>query len=378
MIKKATSQKPYDYLIQDDEVRVAVELKQNMRSVRDLHASFVQLLFLANSEIEPFDSVILLLDQPRIQIDRITTDWTEFYNYIADNPVKRRIHIVCSINGNVERIAPYSNCLHESVGHSLSDINNYQIPSLPYDALQQIITRQQKAFTPPKPNFKFTAVSELMRNYLLEGNPYIQKKDFCERIGCSYPTLSIALNKILPWCEYDSSKSIRLKEFPEAYLPEFLKDLDDKRSTFFFEANGQHSRSMENIIQRLNGLNEPSISLGGVIAASKTLPALDLIGIPRLDILVHALPQPSSDGTKLWSPETLASKLDLSLTPTDGTSSKASVAIRYYHRKESHFTQNKDSSITCDPLEAFYDLYALKFYPQAEQLLTHLKSNHPS
>jgi hypothetical protein len=47
-------------------------------------------------------------------------------------------------------------------------------------------------------------------------------------------------------------------------------------------------RSPEVLLQRLSELNRSDIAVGGVLGARHYFPGLDLVGTPRLDLVVHS------------------------------------------------------------------------------------------
>jgi hypothetical protein len=140
------------------------------------------------------------------------------------------------------------------------------------------------------------------------------------------------------------------------------------RFTQAFTDPSMRPRSPEVLLQRLRELKRSDIAVGGVLGARHYLPGLDLVGTPRLDLVVHTLrPEGSHEFLR---------KLDPALKPAK-RGEPARVFVHTLCRPVTLFQESGDGVVWADEVECLLDLHEARLESQALEFLERLapKSN---
>jgi hypothetical protein len=196
----------------------------------------------------------------------------------------------------------------------------------------------------------------------------LTSKELSEQTGFSYPTISNALRELEPYLVRYSDRRVELRAFPKDAWFRLVAQAENVRSTMAFADPSMRPRSPEVLLQRLRELNRTDIAVGGVLGARHYLPGLDLVGTPRLDLVVHN-PRPGGS-------HELLRKLDPALKPAK-RGEPARVFVHSLCRPVTFFQKGDDGMVWADEVECLLDLQEARLESQALEFLERLtpKSN---
>lgn len=341
-----------------------VEVKHRLRSKRDLRAAVVDL---ASTTLDnPDMHMCLLLVDSGLSRERLQREW-ELLQSIFRKAVFEHLGLASYHDGIVDLV----------LGH---------YPQQYHDLLQEIASQEEKStlhhIRLSNPDYS----GEILRLMILlwlttEKNasdivasdplPYAQDKSptrdrqgfsinsIEKSTGTTYRTVIRALDSLGPVLKQYSDRSVALTAFPRMAWEKFLVLADTSRSTKYYTDRSGQPRSPKSLMQRLQALPRQDIAIGGVAGAMRIYKDLDLVGLPRLDLHIHA---PGSN-TDL----SFIRKLDPALKETDVHDEKPSLAIHFLRRKESYFRIDTNQHLWADPIECLIDLLTMHMDQQALQ-----------
>lgn len=183
--------------------------------------------------------------------------------------------------------------------------------------------------------------------------------------GCSYPTVASALRMVRHCLVRHSDRKVELERFPKEEWARMVAVSEKARGTVRFADRSGQPRSAESLLRRLQRLERADIAVGGVVGAKHYHPALDLVGIPRLDLSLHCWRNEAN-----WS---FVERLDPGLARTDRRDEPASLVVHLVRRKKSLFEQGTDGLLYADRVECLLDLHEARLESQAQELLEALQ-----
>lgn len=136
---------------------------------------------------------------------------------------------------------------------------------------------------------------------------------------------------------------------------------------------GGQPRSPQSLLRRLATLNRSDLAIGGIEGARHYKPDIDLIGLPRLDLLLHC-PKGRID----WS---FIERLDPALEESGERDAPATLVVHVLRRKESFFAPDDNIKMSAmprrlqwaDPVECLLDLHEARLESQAKEMLDFLE-----
>jgi CRP-like cAMP-binding protein len=211
----------------------------------------------------------------------------------------------------------------------------------------------------------FAVILEILLCRWLTDRPPIGALALARSAGCSYPTVSRAVQRFGSLLERSSGRRISLRSFPHddfawllAVSPRF------RRTARFADRSGQ-PRSPESLLSRLRQLRSADIALGGSLGARHYCSGLNLLGTPRLDLSLHKASGEMDLG--------FIAQLDPALKQVEDPSEPASVAVHAVRRSDSLFEPDaKDGLPWADPVECLLDLHETGLESQAREFLAML------
>lgn len=199
-----------------------------------------------------------------------------------------------------------------------------------------------------------------------DGEGFITRTALMRTVGCSYPTVAGALQRLGRSITQRSDRSVALNRFPEKTWAEMVLTSERSRNTIRFADRSGQARSPSSLLRRLHRLDTPPLGLGGTLGARHWYPDLDLHGDPRLDLSMHC-PQDRMDLD-------FVEKLDPALDREEDPTAPASLAIHAIRRKEAYFTESGEGLPVADPVECMLDLHELRLETQADSLYRFIES----
>jgi hypothetical protein len=137
----------------------------------------------------------------------------------------------------------------------------------------------------------------------------------------------------------------------------------------FADRSGQ-PESPPVLLRRLEAVAPLGVAVGGVAGARQYHPELDIIGLPRLDLSVHAPTRDADIG--------FLSRLDPALKPVGDPAEPARVVLHFVRHAEPLFTPNPGGLPWADPVECLLDLDEGGLQAQALEFMDALTPTEPS
>ncbi|MBK8038851.1 MAG: hypothetical protein IPK22_17220 [Verrucomicrobiaceae bacterium] len=240
-------------------------------------------------------------------------------------------------------------------------------PTRMVEFIIKTVERERGHVTSQRPIRSAEAIFDILRvlliHWIRRSGP-LKANDFGRETGFSYPTLAAALNELEPHLKRHSDRRFELRSFPRDAWFRLVAKTDKVRHRQAYVDRSGRPRPIEALLGRLRELKREDIAVGGVLGARHYLPGLDLIGTPRLDLVLH------SPG-KGASTEFLR-KLDPALKPAE-RGELPQVVVHTLFRPLSYFTPG-DGLPWADEVECLLDLHDMRLEQQALEFLDHLQS----
>lgn len=215
----------------------------------------------------------------------------------------------------------------------------------------------------PRPRDSLSEVLRLLiYRWLTEKGP-ITLKEIGHTLGYTFQPVRTALDQLSRYVRHEGKSGVELSAFPREPWARLVHNAGSVRDTVHFTSRTQNARSSESLLRRLQNLQlTTEVAVGGVEGARRYFPALDLLGLPRLDLCVHGgTPQSNLEFVRL---------LDPALERSKDQETRGALAVHFLYRKASLFQEG-----WADPVECLLDLHELRLEAQA---LAFLRSFPPA
>lgn len=313
------------------------------RDVRRLRAAVIDLARVVSEN--PQRRGILILDQPRITEARLVDEWSAM-NSILRPEILRRLAMVIGLEGapNPE-IGQLSNLERESVQFVIEHTRLQAYRKVP---------RRTEAF--------FDILRVLLVHWIRKSGP-ITSKDLSEQTGFTYPTISTALARLEPHLRRHSDRRIELQSFPRDAWLKLVAQSEKVRSSYCYADRSGRPRSPEALLNRLREQGRSDVAIGGILGARHYVPGLDLVGTPRLDLVLRS--------NRMENGKDLLRRLDPALKPAE-RGEPAQVMVHTLYRPISFFDKDGNGDRYADEVECLLDLHEAHLEQQAMEFLEKL------
>lgn len=288
---------------------------------------------------------VLVLDEPRIGDDRLREEWHGI-EVLFRPEIMERITLVIR-----REDAP------DHVLGPLSDVERNCIGPVSERARQRVLRPMRR----PSEAF-FDILRVLLVHWFRKSGP-LTSKELAEETGFSYPTIANALERLESRLNRHSDRRIELSTFPQDAWFKLVAQADKARASQGFTDPSGRPRSPEVLLERLRDLGREDIAVAGVPGARHYLPGLDLIGTPRLDLVVHA--------RRMSGPPDFLRRLDPALKPAV-RGEPCQVVVHTLFRPESFFSRPEDGIRWADEVECLLDLHEMRLESQALEFVERL------
>lgn len=320
-----------------------VEQKAAVESIAALRNVVLRLALMLAKE-DPTKAGVLLLHDPKITDKRIAADW--LLVRLALNPKIAARLSVCVVR----------------FGKLIWASDNKSI------ALPKNIARLQIKGAPVGRRLpRWNAIDEVTKLMILQWirNEGPRTAEWYGRmVGCSYPTVAEAASSVRHLVKR-SDRKIELNALADSNLLYLDVNAFKTRSTIRFADRSGQPRSIEGLLKRFRGQGRPDIAIGGVLAALHYNPQLNIIGNPRLDLLMHCNGQ--------YANIDFVERLDPALQQTDDPQEPDRLVIHFLRRKESFFVIDKHGTQWADQLECIFDLSDLRLHELVSEMVAFYK-----
>lgn len=313
----------------------AMEVKSSLISARDLRDALVShVMFL--QDYQNLRGYLLLLN-PKLSLEYLEREVKDFKRALRIE-IADRVHLVIVKHGD---IVLGNDCISEKDRLLLNKgIESHKKTS------SNIINASKR-----------DEVFLLMLHQWITGQSSMTTKWIEDTVGCNYRTVSNEIERLGHAVQRSSDRSVSLKHFPEQEFGRILALMFKIRSTMLYTDTSGQPRSPESLVKRLHTMGRNDVAVGGVFGAKRYYKNLDIIGSPRLDLLIHC-PHKQVDLEFI-------SKLDPALVRTHNSHGSVLVALHFVCRRVSLFDRAKDGTLWADPVESLLELYNANLDTQA-------------
>ncbi len=314
-----------------------VEVTRYLSAIRALRDGMVQLATILADE--PNKNGYLVAVDPQIRVEALTHEMDAFKTLMRDT-IANRLKLVVFQRGRLSE--PSTDFDLEKLGPELIDWINAEISGTKHK-LPNADKREEVFLT-------------ILHRWITGQGP-MTVRSLEEAVGCAYRTVAATVEQLGTAVERSSDRSIFLKFFPEREWKRFLAGAQKVRSTLYYADASDQPRSPESLMRRLEPLCRKDIAIGGVQGAKHYFKDLDIIGMPRLDLCIHA-----PGGTVDLD---FVSRLDPALEQTRDPERPVRLALHFVRRKESLFETSFGEMPWADPVECLSELYLAHLDQQA-------------
>jgi len=319
------------------------EVLADLRDLRRFRSTLVE--FTKNLSADSRLHGVLVLDEPLIGADRLRDEWFSIMSLLRPEIVEGITLVIRRVDNPI------------LVFGALSDTERNYLNTVAEHARQSAlhpIRRSSEAF--------FDILRVLLVSWFRKSGP-LTSKQLTEQTGFSYPTIASALERLDTRLIRHSDRRIELSAFPKEAWFKLVAQVEKVRSSQGFMALSAHLRPPEVLLDRLRDLGREDIAVAGVLGARHYLPGLDVVGTPRLDLVVHA--------SRMDGPPTFLRRLDPALKPA-GRGEPCQVVIHTLFRPESLFSRPENGICWADEVECLLDLHEMRLEAQALEFVERL------
>lgn len=353
--------RPYRPDYEDDEI--IVEVKHRLRATRALRAVILELAFMLTDH--PNKQAYILLSDTGVSQESLQREWDSYQAVIRDG-LSNRLGLASYHDHQLDLVlgAIREKDLSRLQKVAAEDIPHNRLDRLPDpDYVGETLRLMILLWLTTDENASDIVASDPLP-YAQDNPPARDRQGFSissleEGIGVSYRTVIRALDTLGPALRQYSDHSVALTAFPRMAWEKFMVLADSSRFTKYYADRSGQPRSPQSLMQRVQALPRQDIAIGGIAGVMRIYPDLDLVGLPRLDLHIHA-PDSSTDLSFIR-------KLDPALKETDAHNEKPSLAVHFLRRKKSYFRIDNDRRLWVDPVECLIDLLTMRMDIQALQ-----------
>lgn len=217
----------------------------------------------------------------------------------------------------------------------------------------------------PSRDLSFVVEKLLVWAWLTRRGPLTRK--WLERTaGCTYPTVAAVVKRLGSAIHRHPDRRIELKNVPREEWGRLLALSGEARSVMRFADSSGQPGTAAALLQRLGKLAPREVAVGGVAGARRYNAELDLVGLPRVDLSVHAPERDADIG--------FVRRLDPALKQTTDPGDPAQLVLHFVRHEDPLFTPNPAGLPWADPVECILDLHEARLEAQALGLLDRLAS----
>jgi CheY-like chemotaxis protein len=321
------------------------EVLVDPRDLRQFRASLLDLARISGSHRQWRG--ILILDEPQISDERLAEEWSGIQSLFRPEILER-----------ITLVIRRATVLDQVYGH-LSDEERESIGAIAEHERHLALRPSRR----PAEAF-FDILRVLLIHWFRRSGP-LTSKELAQQTGFTYPTIASALERLEPHLLRHSNRSIELQSFPRDEWFKLVAQGEKARASQGYTDRSGRPRSPEALLDRLRELGREDISVAGVHGARFYHPGLDLVGSPRLDLVVHA--------HGMAEPASFLRRLDPALVPAE-RGEPCQVVVHTLFRSESFSIVAPDGLRWADEVECLLDLHEARLEPQALDFLECLVS----
>jgi hypothetical protein len=215
----------------------------------------------------------------------------------------------------------------------------------------------------PARDLSFAVEKLLVWAWLTRRGPLTRK--WLERTaGCTYPTVAAVVKRLGSAIHRHSDRRIQLKHLPSEEWGRLFALSGQARSVRRFADRSGQPDTAAALLKRLGKLAPKGVAVGGVAGARRYDRQLDLVGLPRVDLSVHAPERDVDIG--------FVGRLDPALKAVSDPGDPAQLVLHFVRHEDPLFTPNPAGLPWADPVECLLDLHESRLETQAVEFLDRL------
>lgn len=329
----------YDVDFVSGDRRVIIEARRTGGGLRDVHAAALQVAMYARTL--GAERGIVLLCGSRVSAAGLRDEWPKLLEVFAPD-VASRLGLVAILEDDVV-IEPDDPLLRD-IAEAAASVSGRTAPAL-------------------RGNRSFEVMRVLLSRWLLHRGG-IAVGELQRQTGLSHPSVSKAIAALGPAVERRRDRSVALRAFPSEAWAQLVALAPKVRQTAAFVDESGRGGDPQRLLDRLRRAPPLGVAVAGVVAARHWHSGLDLEGLPRLDLSVHA-PAGGMDTA-------FVARLDPALVRAP-SGTPPLLVLHAVARAEGLFVPVDAGPPWADPVEALLDLYELRLIEQADDLVRALR-----
>ncbi|GAB3499989.1 hypothetical protein GCM10027399_25530 [Curvibacter fontanus] len=210
------------------------------------------------------------------------------------------------------------------------------------------------------------AVFERLIQTWLQHKPPESTMQIVSAAGVSYPTAAGIIRSLEQQglIERGPGRAIQLGRFPWSEWRNWLARTSDTRKTVHYVSTTGLPRPYLQMVSRLQDMQRSDVAISGVLGAQQYVPEVNIVGTPRLDLIVAGQPGSFSDSD--------VRRLDASLEPRSGESRQSHVAVHFIGKRMDPGFEMRDGHQYASPVQCLADFYELGLDGQAQEIIQQL------
>ena len=221
---------------------------------------------------------------------------------------------------------------------------------------------------PPR-DLSFAVEKLLVWAWLTRRGPLTRK--WLERTaGCSYPTVASVVKRLGSAVHRRPDRRIELTHVPREEWARLFALSGEARSVMRFVDRSGQPEAPAALLRRLGKAAPDGVAVGGVAGARHYHPELDLLGLPRADLSVHAPTRDVEIGFLV--------RLDPALKQVKDSAEPAQLVLHFVRHADALFTPNPGGLPWADPVECLLDLDEAGLQAQALEFMDAVTPREPA
>ena len=204
----------------------------------------------------------------------------------------------------------------------------------------------------------------------LTGKGPLTRKRLEQTAGCSYPTVASVVKRLGSAVHRHPDRRIELTHVPREEWARLFALSGEARSVMRFADRSGQPDPPDGLLRRLGRVAPEGVAVGGVAGARHYHPELDLVGLPRLDLSVHAPTRDVEIG--------FVDRLDPALKQVKDPAEPAQLVLHFVQHEDPLFTANPGGLPWADPVECLLDLNEAGLQAQALEFLDAVAPREPA
>lgn len=179
--------------------------------------------------------------------------------------------------------------------------------------------------------------------------------------GCSYPTVAGVVRRLGSAVRRHPDRRVELTHVPREQRARLFALSGEARATMRFGSRSGQPEAPAGLLRRLVRLAPDAVAVGGVAGALHHHPQLDVVGLPRLDLSIHA---PGREADLAF-----VARLDPALKRVEDPAEPAQLVLHFVRHAEALFETAERGLPWADAVECLLDLNEAGLQAQALELL---------